>query len=91
MDPCNPAEGVPCNDAPGGGPFDLQAIVTHEWGHVVGLGHPVVQGHDDSLLTMVSSSACAGCRHPDTLAYGDVLGERALYPTSAPFPALYSP
>jgi hypothetical protein len=94
--PCDPAAGNPCSDyGTGGG--DLQNIVTHEWGHVLGLGHPTNVNNSDTELTMYGGypQSCGGsqdgCRAQDTLGLGDVLGERYLYPTSAPVPTLYSP
>lgn len=95
--PCDPAHGSPCTDYyTGNGTYDLQYIATHEWGHVLGVGHAA--NADDTELTMYGAAdgACTmqssgyTCRYGDTLGYGDVLGERALYPTSAPF-TLYSP
>ena len=56
------------------------------------MAHPSSSNGDDvTQLTMSAASACGGCRFGDTLAYGDVLGIRAIYPTSAPFPTLYDP
>jgi hypothetical protein len=86
--PCDPTRGAACT-ATGGGAYEVQEVVTHELGHVLGLGHPPVT-HDNSELTMYSDE-CAGCRWKETLGLGDVLGARALYPTSAPMPALYAP
>ena len=68
---------------------ELQAMLTHEFGHVLGLGHV---GIENCPLTMVS----AGC--PDwpppspgyrnhnaaSLALGDMLGLKALYPFTCP-------
>lgn len=94
--PCDPAHAVPCTAYDSGsGAYDLQQVVTHEWGHVLGVGH--APNTDDAQLTMFGTAdgACPQvssgytCRYADTLGYGDVLGERALYPSSAPFTLYY--
>jgi hypothetical protein len=95
--PCDPVNGRPCSTYSGAD--DLQNVVSHEWGHVLGLGHPANANNADTELTMYGGfpqacnggSSWQGCRAFDTLGLGDVRGERALYPTSAPIPTLYSP
>jgi hypothetical protein len=89
---CDPAHGNPCVSKGSG--LDVQDMATHEVGHFLGLGHAANPPHDDSQLTMYGADSCptnAGCRNKDTLGLGDVIGVRALYPTSAPMPTLYDP
>jgi hypothetical protein len=85
--PCDPAHGQPCDDDDNQA-ADLQGVVTHEWGHVLGLDHPPDQ-QTDGELTMYQDGLNG--RHHVTLGLGDVLGARSLYPTDAPMPALYRP
>lgn len=69
--------------------FDLQDVLTHELGHVLGLGD-LADSSDTRWLTM-QHEPHPGDRFRCTLALGDVLGLRHLYPTDAPMPALYDP
>ncbi|CAB4875525.1 unannotated protein [freshwater metagenome] len=55
--------------------FDYEAVATHEAGHAIGLGH----ANSSEWLTMYYQ-ACVGCLRWRTLARGDVLGMRNLYP-----------
>lgn len=86
--PCEPAQGQPCDDDSNLG-ADLQGIVTHEWGHVLGLDHPDDQPGTEEL-TMYGGSA-SNMRHAVTLDLGSILGARSRYPTNAPIPTLYRP
>lgn len=66
---------------------ELQGVLVHELGHLLGLGHPRAPGE---TLTM-SSNWANDERFPQTLALGDVLGVRALYPCECPTPVVLSP
>jgi hypothetical protein len=83
-DGCDPANSQPCTDD--SGLDNYQGIITHEFGHVLGLAHPTAQ--QDEQETMFGPPTW---RHCITLALGDVLGVRRLYPTDAPMPTLYGP
>ena len=86
--PCSPPAS-PCTDYESDKPNDVEDVATHEWGHVLGLGHV-----PDPELTMSTSrpqTAGIAPRNRVTLGLGDVLGVRKLYPTDAPMPTLYSP
>lgn len=54
---------------------ELQSVLTHELGHLLGLDHPESSGDE---LTM-SQEWFNDERFPQTLALGDVLGIRAVY------------
>lgn len=67
---------------------ELQSVLTHELGHLLGLDHPQAPGDE---LTM-SQEWFNDERFPQTLALGDVLGIRALYGcASCPPPAVVVP
>lgn len=66
---------------------DLHSVLTHELGHLLGLDHPEAEGDE---LTM-SSEWLNDERFPQTLALGDVLGVRALYPCDCPLPEVLVP
>lgn len=95
--PCTPYD-QPCREI---GPdlrcegIDLQAVATHEWGHVLGLRD--LFGREATGLTMYARSPVAdrdvdrARRDLSTLGRGDILGLRSLYPTTVPFPAIAVP
>ena len=73
--------------------FDLQAITTHEVGHWLGLVD-MNDATSERELTMHPGSGTQTTstdRFWVTLALGDVLGIRSLYPCSCPLPPIYSP
>lgn len=58
------------------GVYDLQAVVTHEWGHIFGLAHVSESKHP--MLTM--STQISPCDNsPRTLGLGDIRGLKARY------------
>lgn len=59
---------------------ELQSVLTHELGHLLGLDHS-----SGEALTM-SSGWFNDALFPQTLGLGDVLGVRALYPCTCPEP-----
>jgi hypothetical protein len=80
-----------------GARYDVQAIATHELGHVLCLGHPDRASVGTELqdpardLTMYSHPK-PGDRKQATLGLGDVLGIREAYPCgSCLMPRLYNP
>lgn len=88
---CTPTSGTQTGPA-SSFPRDLQSIATHAAGHALWLGD--MEDYSlDRYLTMNPGnwSYPAGSRYWSTLALGDVLGVRALYPCSCPLPPIYSP
>jgi hypothetical protein len=83
--PCEPRDGA-CAEEPGITFAELQSTATHEVGHVLWLGHPS-DDRANAEMTMYTSLK----RARQTLALGDVLGIRALYPCSCPLPPIYDP
>lgn len=72
---------------------DLQSIVTHEAGHALWMGHPTGPAEQVRLMTMWPGDGeqIGNDRFWSTLALGDVLGIRSLYPCSCPLPPIYDP
>jgi hypothetical protein len=68
--------------------FDLQSTATHEVGHVLWLDHPPAE---PAYRELTMQSGSKDRRSMSTLALGDVLGVRALYPCSCPLPPIYDP
>ena len=88
--PCRPLEGnLRCEG------IDLQAIATHEWGHVLGLED--LFGAEAEGLTMYARAQITdpnedmARRDLSTLGWGDILGLRALYRTTHPLPPVVVP
>lgn len=62
-------------DGPCAGAFDIEGVMTHEWGHAVGLDHV----RPESLLTMAERPPEACSTEWRTLGRGDLRGLRTLY------------
>lgn len=88
--PCEQADGS-CTDT---GKGELENLVTHELGHVLGLSDLGHGAHDEDELNMTMYSGPSppnNSRYRVTLALGDVLGIRTLYPCECPMPYIYVP
>jgi hypothetical protein len=85
--PCEQRDGG-CGNS-GSGKVEIMTTIVHEIAHTLGLADLV--GDETSELTMDTEPDEPGVRASVTLGLGDVLGIRALYPTSAPMPPIYSP
>lgn len=55
--------------------YDLQTVMTHEWGHVYGLAHDYISGNSDEVMW----SGISPCRTRRHLGKGDYNGMAALY------------
>lgn len=58
--------------------YDLQSVITHEWGHTFGLGHVPEEGNPNMTMSPVINGTCQ--RSERTLGRGDVLGLDGKYP-----------
>jgi hypothetical protein len=85
--PCEQRDGS-CGNS-GSGKLEIMTLIIHETTHTVGLADLFAE--ETSELTMNPVSGGPGVRKKATLGLGDVLGIRALYPTSAPLPPIYGP
>lgn len=56
--------------------YSVEAVATHEFGHVFGLGH-VSEGLHGNLTMSTHTGPCSGAQ--SSLGLGDVLGLRSLY------------
>lgn len=59
------------------GRYSIEAVATHEFGHVFGLGHVAEAGHGNLTMSTAMNATCQGSEN--TLGRGDVLGLRAKY------------
>jgi hypothetical protein len=87
--PCEQWDGT-CGDS-GNGKFEIMNTIVHEEMHSMGLADLPVEPATSELTMNPSGNAGPGNRFRVTLGLGDVLGLRALYPTSAPMPPIYAP
>lgn len=85
--PCDQRDGS-CTDTRNG-KTDLQDVLTHELGHTIGLAD-LADTPQTHLLTMQHEGR-VNQRFRNTLALGEVLGVRHLYPTDEPLPYVYDP
>ena len=87
---------TPCEQRDGGcsksatGKSEILNTIVHEEMHTMGLAD-LSHVPETLELTMYPGNMTSGERHHVTLGLGDVLGLRALYPTSAPMPPIYAP
>jgi hypothetical protein len=58
--------------------YDLEGVVTHEWGHVFGLGHVSESGNQNQTMSPKINGPCQ--RSERSLGRGDVLGLDGKYP-----------
>ena len=58
--------------------YDVEAVITHEWGHVFGLGHVPESGHRDLTMSPIVNGPCQAAER--SLGRGDVLGLDGKYP-----------
>jgi hypothetical protein len=71
---------------------ELQSVATHEVGHALWIGHVNDQEQDRYMTMWPGDDQQVGKdRFWSTLALGDVLAARALYPCSCPLPTIYDP
>lgn len=72
---------------------DIGSTITHEWGHVLGMGHPDMS--PGSCVTMESGGDCwipsmprsdYYTRHRQSLSMAEYLGMKVLYPYTCPKP-----
>lgn len=78
---CTPVDDdrIPENPFVRGQVADFQSVMTHELGHWLSLAHPDEQGAAQATRQTMSAVNPPG-RSGQTLALGDILGVRAMYP-----------
>lgn len=60
------------------GAYDVEAVMTHEWGHVFGLGHVLEDNHRNLTMSPGINGPCQASER--SLGRGDVLGFGDKYP-----------
>lgn len=58
--------------------YDVEAVMTHEWGHVFGLGHVSEGDHRNLTMSPIINRPCQAAER--SLGRGDVLGLDGKYP-----------
>lgn len=68
-----------CKNINGVQGLDLEATMTHEWGHGYGLAHVSESGHANLTMSERINGTCQSSER--TLGNGDLLGMRTIYGT----------
>lgn len=90
--PCDGSTTSPCTSVAGVIGNEMQSVLTHEFGHLLGLLH--VDGPRHVEMTLSAWMLCEGegvCRQASTPALGDMLGVRAAFGVRAPLPRVARP